>query len=88
MSSLNLLAPAKINLGLRVVGRHPDGYHKLCSLMVPLTVGDQLEVEERPSGFTLRCDFAEIPMTLGAKEIMVCLTSFHICPDVSARFVR
>ena len=30
------LAPAKLNLTLAVVGRRPDGYHALHSVMVPL----------------------------------------------------
>lgn len=36
------LAPAKINLSLRVCGRRPDGYHELESLVVFATVGDRL----------------------------------------------
>lgn len=35
-------APAKINLYLHVVGRRPDGYHLLDSLVVFAAVGDQL----------------------------------------------
>lgn len=37
-------APAKINLGLRIVGRRPDGYHLLDSLFVPLTLADDVTV--------------------------------------------
>jgi 4-diphosphocytidyl-2-C-methyl-D-erythritol kinase len=36
------LAPAKINLYLHVVGRRPDGYHLLDSLVVFADVGDRL----------------------------------------------
>jgi 4-diphosphocytidyl-2-C-methyl-D-erythritol kinase len=36
------LAPAKINLSLRVLGRRPDGYHELESLVVFATFGDRL----------------------------------------------
>ena len=37
-------APAKVNLVLRVGSPRPDGYHDLASLMVPLDLGDGVEV--------------------------------------------
>lgn len=40
--ALRVLAPAKINLGLRVVGRRPDGYHEIDSLFLPLDLADEL----------------------------------------------
>jgi 4-diphosphocytidyl-2-C-methyl-D-erythritol kinase len=40
-----LLAPAKVNLCLRVVGRRTDGYHLLDSLMVPISLYDELTVK-------------------------------------------
>ncbi len=42
-------APAKVNLWLHVVGRRPDGYHLLDSLVVFPRVGDTIEAE--PSRF-------------------------------------
>lgn len=45
MARLELCAPAKINLGLRIVGRRPDGYHELESLFLPLELADRLELE-------------------------------------------
>ncbi len=41
--NLRCHAPGKINLGLRVVGRRPDGYHELVSLFAPLDLGDEVE---------------------------------------------
>lgn len=41
-------AYAKINLGLRVVGRRSDGYHDLQMLMVPIDLHDTLWIEEAP----------------------------------------
>jgi 4-diphosphocytidyl-2-C-methyl-D-erythritol kinase len=43
-------APAKLNLTLAVVGRRPDGYHALHSVMVPLVLGDRLSLSVAASG--------------------------------------
>jgi 4-diphosphocytidyl-2-C-methyl-D-erythritol kinase len=50
------LAPAKVNLVLRVGPRRPDGFHDLFSLMVPLDLADVVEVavRDRPGGVTCR----------------------------------
>lgn len=39
-----ILAPAKVNLTLHVVGRRADGYHLLETLMVPVSFCDELEI--------------------------------------------
>ena len=39
-----LLAPAKINLTLEILGRRADGYHELESLVVFAALGDELAV--------------------------------------------
>jgi 4-diphosphocytidyl-2-C-methyl-D-erythritol kinase len=43
------LAPAKLNLTLAVVGRRPDGFHALHSVMAPLELADRLTVTPDPS---------------------------------------
>lgn len=42
------VAYAKINLGLRVVGKRSDGYHDLQMFMVPIDLHDTLWIEEAP----------------------------------------
>src|SRR5262249_12395537 len=37
-------APAKVNLYLRITGRRPDGYHLLDSVMVPVSLYDEIEI--------------------------------------------
>lgn len=41
-------APAKINLYLRVLGRRPDGYHEIDSVLQMVGLYDELRFEERP----------------------------------------
>jgi 4-diphosphocytidyl-2-C-methyl-D-erythritol kinase len=42
--SLRLLAPAKVNLGLRVLGRRSDGYHELRTVFHAVDLCDELQV--------------------------------------------
>jgi 4-diphosphocytidyl-2-C-methyl-D-erythritol kinase len=44
MPPLLLRAPAKINLTLEVLARREDGYHSIRSVMVPISLSDEIEV--------------------------------------------
>jgi 4-diphosphocytidyl-2-C-methyl-D-erythritol kinase len=44
------LAPAKLNLTLAIVGRRPDGFHALHSVIVPLGLADRLSLAVLPDG--------------------------------------
>lgn len=61
MSTLNIPAPAKINLFLAITGRRTDGFHDLLSVAAPLTWGDRLEVEAVDGAFTVECDNPAVP---------------------------
>ncbi len=54
-------AHAKINLGLRVVGRRPDGYHDILSLMVPVSLCDELRIERGSKKIELYCPNSKLP---------------------------
>src|SRR4051812_29655618 len=50
-------APAKVNLFLEVLGKRPDGYHELATLMVAVGLYDTLELREDAAGEAgLTCD--------------------------------
>ena len=62
MKELALLAPAKVNLCLHVLGRRDNGYHELAMLMVPLAFGDTVKIvlREEP-GIEVDCAGVELP---------------------------
>lgn len=59
--SLRLRTPAKVNLGLRVLGRRPDGYHELATVLGAVDLWDTLAFEPGGDGVCLECDFPGIP---------------------------
>ncbi len=59
---MTIQAHAKVNLVLRLVGKRTDGYHDIETLMVPVTLADELDVEvSAGTGITLACDEDDIP---------------------------
>jgi 4-diphosphocytidyl-2-C-methyl-D-erythritol kinase len=68
---VKIRAPAKINLYLRVVGRRKDGYHLLDTVLVPISLYDEIEIQRlkaarhrtRPSASPIKitCDHPLVP---------------------------
>lgn len=58
---MEFLAPAKVNLSLRVVRRRDDGFHEIDSLFVPISLHDRLHIELRDEGgLIFTCDDGSI----------------------------
>ena len=60
-AQLTLFSPAKINLYLRIVGKRPDGYHDLETVMLPLDFGDTITLALRKTSITLESDNPLLP---------------------------
>ena len=60
--SVTVLAPAKVNLILRILDRRPDGYHNLWSIMQTVALEDELEIRLNSGSheIQLRCDTAQL----------------------------
>jgi 4-diphosphocytidyl-2-C-methyl-D-erythritol kinase len=62
MTVYQLLAPAKINLHLEILGLRPDNFHELAMVMQSVELADVVEVKDSVNGqIILHCDVAEIP---------------------------
>jgi 4-diphosphocytidyl-2-C-methyl-D-erythritol kinase len=66
--TLGLTAPAKLNLGLEVVGRRDDGLHELVSIMVNIDLADRL-VLSPGAGLTVEGPYAIGPPVDPSREI-------------------
>jgi 4-diphosphocytidyl-2-C-methyl-D-erythritol kinase len=61
-SDVVVWAPAKVNLHLEILGKRPDGYHALETLMVAINLYDTLVFAEDASGqLSLLCNRPEVP---------------------------
>lgn len=62
MATLRVLAPAKINLHLEVLGLRADGFHELAMLMQSLDLADELLLAPSADGrISLRIDRDDLP---------------------------
>lgn len=48
MTPLRILAPAKINLGLAVLGKRADGYHNIDTIMAKIDLADEITITPNP----------------------------------------
>lgn len=57
---ISLPAHAKINLGLEVLGRRPDGYHELRTILQTIDFHDDLTFEDAESGIRLTTNWSSL----------------------------
>jgi 4-diphosphocytidyl-2-C-methyl-D-erythritol kinase len=55
---------AKINIGLNIVERRPDGYHNLESVFYPIKIYDRLQVEEATNSLAAECNIVSEGYTI------------------------
>ena len=55
-------SPCKVNLSLNILGKRPDGFHELETVMQPVNLFDELSFERGGSGIRLTCDEPSLPV--------------------------
>ena len=67
-------APAKINLSLDVLGRRPDGYHELSTVMQTVDLYDEITLTQNDSGrVTVSCEYEGVP----CDDNNICVKAAH-----------
>ncbi|MGE5657336.1 MAG: 4-(cytidine 5'-diphospho)-2-C-methyl-D-erythritol kinase [Actinomycetota bacterium] len=87
MRSYSLIAPAKINLYLEIIGDRHDGYHELAMVLQSIDLADRIDL--RPIGteiIRVRCDHPQVPpdknnLTYRAADLLA-----RQFPDAFARY--
>jgi len=63
MQAMQVFAPAKINLSLKILGRRDDDFHEIETLIVPISLCDEMKIEKNERGIEFRCDDPFVPLS-------------------------
>ncbi len=60
---MQVFAPAKINLSLKILGRRDDGFHEIETVIMPISLCDEIEIDrgDAKKGIEFRCNDASVP---------------------------
>jgi len=61
MSAMQVLAPAKINLSLKILGHRSDGFHEIDTLIAPISLADKIDIEKQSRWIDFSCDDPTLP---------------------------
>lgn len=78
-----LKAPAKLNFFLEVLGKRPDGYHEIRTIMHAIDLCDEITLTERKRGIRLVCTDPALPtdernLAWRAAELMRAKLNTHV----------
>jgi len=60
---MQILAPAKINLSLKILGSRNDGFHEIETLITPISLFDEIRINKGRAGIGIKfqCDDSSVP---------------------------
>jgi 4-diphosphocytidyl-2-C-methyl-D-erythritol kinase len=61
MNRMQVLAHAKINFSLKILARRSDGFHEIETLIAPISLCDEIQIEKQAKGINFQCDDPSVP---------------------------
>ncbi len=82
MNSITLPSHAKVNIGLRILNRRPDGYHTIHTVFQELEWHDSVTLTKQPQGCMITTNMSGIP----CDDTNTCAKAYHLLknnfPDI------
>jgi 4-diphosphocytidyl-2-C-methyl-D-erythritol kinase len=77
MNQITVSAPAKVNIGLRVLNQQTDGYHNLHTIFQELAYHDTITLIKRPQGWKFTSSVPWVP----ADETNLCIQAYLLMKE-------
>ncbi|OKH27018.1 4-(cytidine 5'-diphospho)-2-C-methyl-D-erythritol kinase [Chroogloeocystis siderophila] len=87
MHSYSLIAPAKINLYLEIIGDRPDGYHELAMILQSINLADQIDIRAASTDtIRVRCEHPQVPTDKSNLAYKAAALMANQFPDAFAQY--
>jgi len=83
---MQVFAPAKINLSLKIRGPRSDGFHEIETLIAPISLLDEIKIDKSKKGIEFHCDDSSVPVgdeNLAVRAAKAFFAATNIEPAVS-----
>src|SRR5216684_5438369 len=61
MQTMQVSAPARVNLLLKILSGRGDGFHEIETVIAPISLCDELKINKEKQGIEFRCDDPSVP---------------------------
>jgi 4-diphosphocytidyl-2-C-methyl-D-erythritol kinase len=82
-NAIKLRAYAKLNLSLKIIGKRPDGYHDIDSLMQSVSLHDEVDLKAVESGIKVKCSIPGIENNTAQKAAELFLSEAKVKSGVN-----
>src|SRR5437667_4213281 len=93
LQAMQVLAPAKINLSLKILARQADGFHEIETFISPISLYDELKIDHnrRGQGIRFSCNDPSVPQgneNLAVRAAILFFETTKFEPSVSIHLTK